>query len=116
MKKGIDKIQKQYTKQDKQNMMSLKISPPTIKFGIPYGQSASVGTVGSHTICQKSQEESLPHMYWIIGRQTSVSAADPEVACKPAPAPLGCSLQAPEQHRLQQSPTYKRDFVEVQHQ
>ena len=107
MKKGIDKIQKQYTKQDKQSMMSLKISPPTIKFGIPYGQSASVGTVGSHTICQKSQEESLPHMYWIIGRQTSVSAADPEVACKPAPAPLGCSLQAPEQHRLQQSPTYK---------
>lgn len=77
-------------------------------------KSAFVGTVGSNTICQKTQEESCPQVHWVIGRQT-VPESDPELACELAPAPLGGSLGAPEEHWHQQFPTCKRDFVEIQH-
>lgn len=58
-------------------------------------KSTFVGTVGSNTLCQKTWEESRPHMCWIIGRETLVPAGDLDVDCEPAPAPLWYSLGGP---------------------
>ena len=61
-------------------------------------KSASVGVVGSSTIHQGTQEESCPPVHQLIGRQTSVLAAKPAVACELAPATLGCSPGAAGEH------------------
>lgn len=66
-------------------------------------RSAFVGAVGFSTIHQRIQV-SCPHVHWVIGIQTSVLAVDLIVAHKPAPAPLGCGLEAPGKHHLRSSP------------
>lgn len=69
-------------------------------------RSAFVGAVGFSTIHQRIQV-SCPHVHWVIGIQTSVLAVDLIVAHKPAPAPLGCGLEAPGKHHLRSSPWWK---------
>lgn len=61
-----------------------------LKFSIhPWTKVPLMGVVESSTIYQ---EESHPRMHWVIGRHTSVPAAEPAGECDLVPAPLDHGL------------------------
>lgn len=70
------------------------------------------GSVNS-TTHKGNQKESHPPMCWVLGKQISIPAVNPERAHELAPAPLLCSPRTPE-YWIRQPHTDERAFVEVQ--
>ena len=63
-------------------------------------------------LCLGIQEEFHPLMCQVKGRETSVSAEDPEVAHELARAPHSCSWEPSEDTKFKQSPMDKKPLWE----